>query len=171
MPMKTAIVVLVISMGAAWAADPPQHQAAGEGRQAKRLGSFTWDLNAHKLVWVIEKGTIANGEFRPASEERYEISPDQAVMSNEDQRRGFDDVEAANLQKLLDVLSLYCAESVRWWEEGQGLPLDPGAIPGPSTKPDRPGGQKPVRVGEPQPKKPEYRVPEGDLIAALMRLH
>ena len=178
--MKIALVLL-LSCGAALAADPPQQSvkdpaASQNGDQVKRLGSLTWDPNAHKLVWVIEKGTMRDGEFVPGTEERYEISPDQAVMAASGEQRGFTDAEALNLHKLLDVLSLYCAESVVWWDEGQGTPLQPPGEPasppqpGHSPKPGQPSGQKPVRVGEPAPEKPAYRVPDTDLVAALMRM-
>ena len=65
-----------------------------------------------------------HGGFEGASAESYEISPNEAVMKFSDQRRGFSPQEAAGVQKLLDTLSLYCAESVIWWEHGEGVKLD-----------------------------------------------
>src|SRR5262249_22782773 len=96
------------------------------------------------------------------SEQKFEISPDQAVMSAAEERRGFDEHEGATLQRLLDVLSMYCAESVVWWDQGQGMPLDP--VPG-SAKPapKKSGEDKPVKIQE----KPAYRIPEGNLVAAV----
>src|SRR4051794_13103581 len=87
--------------------------------EMKRLESVTWDLKEHKLMWVVQKGTMTNGHFGGSSVDRYEISPNEAVMAFADQRRGFSPQEAAGVQKLLDTLSLYCAESVIWWDHGE----------------------------------------------------
>jgi hypothetical protein len=174
--MKTAFV-LMLSVAASFAAerpaepkpvkDPDARVQTDKTGEVKRLGSVTWDLDAHKLVWVVEKGSMVNGEFVPTSEQRYAISPDQARMIVEDEERGFDGQEAVSLHKLLDVLSLYCAESVVWWDEGQGtpgtkMPTNDSEKP---AKPELKDG-KPVKVGSPEPpKKPKYRVPDDHIIA------
>jgi hypothetical protein len=176
--MKTAIVLLLSVAAATFAADQSSQPAKGrpsdEPEQVKKLGSVTWDLNAHKLIWVVQKGTMVNDEFVPASEQRYEIAPDEATMAAAGELRGFATTEADGLQKLLDVLSLYCAESVVWWEQGEGTPLGPdGGKPSNRPRNSRPGdktGEKPVKVGQPQPAKPAYRVPDTDLVAALSQL-
>ena len=181
--MKTALVLMLSLAGASFAADSkadpvkePDTRLKSDKttEEVKRLGSVTWNLDSHKLVWVVQKGAMVNGEFVPASEQKYEISPDSAVMAVAEEMRGFDDNEAVSLHHLLDVLSLYCAESVVWWDEGQGAPLDkaPAAQPAkPKTeKNDKnnkvdPSG-KPVRVGQPeQNKKPKYKVPEDHMVA------
>ena len=121
---------------------------------------------------------MVNGEFVRSSEEKYEISPDRATMATTAETRGFDDNEAATLHHLLDVLSLYCAESVVWWDEGQGTPLPPGAKPAgphhsnPDVKTPDATGQKPVKVGEPpRPEKPKtYHVPDADYVAQVIRV-
>jgi hypothetical protein len=48
------------------------------------------------------------------------------MMQFANEKRGFTEQEAANLHRLLDTLSLYCAESVIWWDEGQGTRVNPG---------------------------------------------
>ena len=169
--MKTALLALLFFGAAAFATDP---QTAGNpsanAQQVKRLGSVTWDLDAHKLVWVVQKGTMVDDEFVPASEERYEISPDEATMATAGETRGFSGQEAVSLHKLLDTLSLYCAESVVWWDQGQGTPVDPDTAE-PSGRPGRhpktKGGEKPVKVEDSQPAKPAYKVPDTDFVAAL----
>ena len=95
----------------------------------KRLQSVTWDLRNHKLVWVVEKGHMKGSDFVASSSDRYEISPDDAVMQFSNEKRGFTEQEAVNLHRLLDTLSLYCAESVVWWDEGQGTKVDPKETP------------------------------------------
>lgn len=153
--MRTALVLL-LSLGAtAFAQDLkkenktiPQEQKQPDKR---RLESVTWDLNAHKLVWVVQKGSEVDGKFVAASSERYEIAPDKAVMAFAEEKRGFTEDEAESLQHLLDVLSLYCAESTVWWDQGQGVPLDKNGTPtGPEKKPD--AAPKPKRVEQPRPK-------------------
>jgi len=169
--MKTAFVLLLSFTAASFAADSkanpvkePEVRTKPEG-EVKRLGTVTWDLDAHKLVWVVQKGMMVNGEFVPASEQKYEISPDQARMMVADQERGFDGDEAVSLHHLLDVLSLYCAESVVWWDEGQGAPA---TTKEPTAKPKVEKSEKPVKVGQPeQKKKPAYKVPETQVVARM----
>jgi len=91
----------------------------------KRLKSVTWDLTSHKLIWMVENGSLQGREFVPTSTDRYEISPDEAQMQYANQTRGFSELEAANLHKLLDTLAIYCAESVVWWDQGQGNEVKP----------------------------------------------
>jgi hypothetical protein len=176
--MKSAFVLTLTLAAASFAADQPatpqpvkepdarvQTDKTGE---VKRLGSVTWDLESHKLVWVVQKGAMVNGAFVPSSEQRYAISPDQARMMVEQEERGFDGKEAVSLHRLLDVLSMYCAESVVWWDEGQGTPVD--STPTNGTEPSNPELKdgKPVKVGSPEPsKKPKYRVPEDQIIARV----
>src|SRR3954451_22556539 len=164
--MKTALVLMFSFVAASFAADfkanpvkePDIRSSTGE---VKRLGSVTWDLDSHKLVWVVQKGAMVNGEFVPASEQKYEISPDKAAMMVAEEERGFDGDEAVSLHHLLDVLSLYCAESVVWWDEGQG---SPGAKK-PKTEKSEP---KPVKVGQPEEnKKPKYKVPYNHMVARV----
>lgn len=162
--MKTALVLLLSVTAFGWAQDQPS-------QQTKRLQSVTWDLNSHKLVWVVETGTKVNGEFVPSSTDKYEVSPDDAVMAFADQKRGFGEDEAANLHHLLDVLSLYCAESVVWWDEGQGTPVSneapaQGNQPGKTTtQPGKTPDGKPVKVDQPQPTKKPYHPADTDEVA------
>jgi hypothetical protein len=102
----------------------------------KRLGAVTWDLATHKLIWTVEKGSIVDGEFITKTKVKYEVSPDEAFMENAGKKRTFGDDEAAALQHLLGVLSLYCVESVVWWDQGETTTDDPAtAMPGLVTKP------------------------------------
>jgi len=171
--MKTAFVLMLSFAAASFAADPKpvrepdvrmQSEKTGE---VKRLGSVTWDLESHKLVWIIQKGSIVNGEFVPTSQEKYAISPDKARMMVADEERGFDGQEAVSLHRLLDVLSLYCAESVVWWDEGQGTPA---TTKQPTNRQEMPkvdkSDPKPVKVGQPEEnKKPKYKVPDSHMVA------
>ena len=104
---------------------------------------MTWDLHSHKLVWVVEKGTPQDGEFVPTSQERYEISPGEAMMAVGGEQRGFTEQEAAWLQRLLNVLTIYCAESVVWWNSGEAAPANP---PTPSAEPPATPEDKPAEA-------------------------
>jgi hypothetical protein len=93
-----------------------------------------------------------DGKFVASASNKYEISPDKAVMAFADEKRGFTEEEATSLHRLLDTLSLYCAESVIWWDQGQGDPLGPDAKPaGPRQQPAKPEREdvKPKKVVRP----------------------
>ncbi len=159
--MKTVWVLLLSFAAVAGAADKKTDQP-----NKKRLESVTWDLKNHKLVWVVQSGAEVDGEFVPSSSDKYEISPDDAVMSIGQERRGFTEEEAASLHKLLDTLSLYCAESVVWWDQGQGVKLDEDGKPAAKPGKTEPKGQK---VDDSRPEKPKrIQVNEGDLVARSM---
>jgi hypothetical protein len=164
--MKHSLIVFLLASAAAYSQDAKTAPPAKETGETKKLGSVTWNLQTHKLIWVVEKGTTVNGKFVASSEDKYEISPDNAVMEFANEKRGFTEQEATSLHHLLDVLSMYCAESVAWWDEGKGDPIDdstPREKPGKTGKPDKPG-DKPTKVAEPKPK-PQQHVTEGDLVA------
>jgi hypothetical protein len=66
------------------------------------IESLTWDLKAHKLVWTVRKGTEL---------QRYEIDPDTAIISSDGEERALRPQEAAILHRILDRLSISCAEN------------------------------------------------------------
>ncbi len=140
------------------ATNPP---AKGDAQIVKKMGTVTWDPDAHKLRWTVQTGSLVNGQFVPASEEKYEISPDDATMGNAEEKRAFDGDEADGLHQLLDILSLYCAESVAWWDRGAGEPLPSAPAPD-STSP-----QKPVRVAQPQTRPAPPKILPGMSVAQL----
>jgi hypothetical protein len=158
--MKT-VFVLFMSLAAIVRAQDPQ-----QPEEQKRLQSVTWDLNSHKLVWVVEKGVEQNGQFISKTTDRYEISPDNAVMSFANERRGFTEEEAASLSKLLDTLSLYCAESVIWWDQGEGDKLDGPETPGNDS--DTPKKEK--VQSQPHSHQPAEAVADPLLVASGARL-
>jgi hypothetical protein len=98
-----------------------------------------------------------DGKFVASSSNKYEISPDKAVMAFADEKRAFTEEEAASLHRLLDTLSLYCAESVIWWDQGQGDPIGPDAKPAsPREQPAKPEREdaKPKKVVRPDSNPP-----------------
>jgi hypothetical protein len=170
--MKTALILLLSCASLSLAQDPKPNPRPVV---VKRLASVTWDLETHKLVWVVQKGTETNGEFVPLSSDRYEVSPEEAFMASKDEKRGLGDEEAGSVHDLVNLLSLYCAESTDWWEQGSAAeetaaPQDqPKGVDTKKTAPSKkaePSSEKPTRVGEPEQKKsPPPRIP-GTLIAA-----
>lgn len=172
--MKT-VVALFLSVAAISCAQDKKAESNNNGapsaQEKMRLESVTWDLKSHKLVWVVQKGVENNGQFTPSGADRYEISPDDAVMAFANQKRAFTQEEASSLRKLLATLSLYCAESVIWWDQGEGVPLD-GSKP-PTKSPDKkkdqkelPGADRQKVEGKPAP----ATVDPDLLVAALTKL-
>lgn len=171
--MKLASVLLLSCAALIYAADQntqtaknPAAPNSGDSPQAyKKLGAVTWNPDTHKLQWTVETGSMVNGEFVPASKKAYEISPDDATMGTAVEKRGFDDGEATELHQLLDILSLYCAESVEWWEQGAGAPAVPKPKGTDTVAPDKPVK---VRLQEPADQKAAPApVAAGPQIAAL----
>jgi hypothetical protein len=112
----------------------PDQGTPDQGKAVKRIASVTWNAQAGKLEWVVQTGVMRDGHFVPSSEDtHYEITPQQAIMAFQGQQRGFTDQEAAWLQGLLHVLTVYCAESTVWWDQGSGAPPDHGK---PADEPD-----------------------------------
>jgi hypothetical protein len=163
---KTALILVLSCASLSLAQDPkPSPQPA----VVKRLASVTWDLNTHKLVWVIQKGAEVDGAFVPLASDRYEVSPEEAFMASKNEKRGLGDEEAGSVIDLVNLLSLYCAESTDWWEQGSST--EESAVPKSEQKgvepktPATPNG-KPTHVGEPDRKTaPAPRMP-GTLVAA-----
>jgi len=162
--MKTIFAVMLSCAALCCAQDShqtEQQQDPAATGNVKRLQSVTWDLATHKLVWTVEKGSVVDGEFVPAKVVKYEVSPDDAFMAYAGEKRSVTEEEAADLHHLLDVLSLYCVESVVWWDHGSNAePANPSA-PGVVTKPEKPTQMKPaappnnkvVKVGDLRPLK------------------
>jgi hypothetical protein len=175
--MKTALILMLSCATFSLAQDlktPPQTTppSSPDTQDFKRLASVTWDLDTHKLVWVVQKGIEVNGEFVAKSTDRYEVSPSEAFMALKDEKRGIGAEEAGSLHDLLSILSMYCVESTVWWENGGADgPQDP-ATPPAAAKPDKKGGDgkaepqaAPTRVDQPG-KKPIVRLMPGALVAA-----
>jgi hypothetical protein len=147
--MKFALVMMISMAGFAFAADPkPNTSTEPQSGDLRRLESVTWDLKTHTLSWVVQKGKEEHGEFVPTGSQRYQITPDDATMGVPPDKRAIEEDEAAVLHHLLDALSIYCAQSVVWWDQGEGTPApsspslkpDPNAKPGPANQND--GEQK-----------------------------
>jgi hypothetical protein len=164
--MKTALILILSCASLSLAQDT---QPDPQPVVVKRLAAVTWDLNTHKLVWVVQAGTVVEGAFVPLASKRYEVSPEEAYIASKDEKRGLGEEEAGSVTDLVNLLSLYCVQSTDRWE--QGSPADETAMPKseqkgvePATPPS--SSDKPTHVGEPgQKSTPAPRIP-GTLIAA-----
>jgi len=149
--MKTALIATVSLAGLAFTglAQTVATKAEPKPDEVRRLNAVTWDLKTHTLSWSVEKGTEKNGEFSATSTQRYEIRPDAATMAVAQENRGLDHEEAALLHRLLDTITLYCAQSVVWWDHGEGERVmnDAEGTPADATKPDRPPRKPAVKPG------------------------
>jgi hypothetical protein len=165
--MKTALMLMISCACVALAQNP---QTDSKPVAVKRLASVTWDLDTHKLVWVVQKGAQVNGEFVASSADRYEVSPEEALMAMKNETRDLRAEDAASAVDLVNFLSLYCAQSTDWWERGSAAGETAAPHSGQSgAEPKTPAGKndKPTRVGEPERKKaPAPRLP-GTLVAAV----
>jgi hypothetical protein len=181
--MKTALILLFSFAAFSLAQDmktpPPPAASGSDAQQYKRLASVTWDLDTHKLVWIVQKGIEVNGEFVPKTTDRYEVSPSEAFMAQKDEKRGIAGDEAKALHELLGVLSTYCVESTVWWDNGGGDATDPAAEPAAPPAAAQPGKKtgdgkaapspdpnaKPTRVEQPE-KRPAVQLLPGAFVAA-----
>lgn len=168
--MKTALVLLLscASLSLAQTTEAQTPEANPKPVVVKRLASVTWDLDTHKLVWVVQKGAEVNGEFVASSSDKYEVSPEEAFMASKDEKRGLGAEEAGSVVDLVNLLSLYCAQSTDWWEDGSAA--QETAAPSqdskaPDTRKAAPSSEEPTRVGEPAQKPSPARLP-GTLVAA-----
>jgi len=123
-PALASIFSLAIFSYAGMAQAPQTAKPDSQSDEIRRLESVTWDLKSHTLSWTVQKGTEVKGEFVPNSAMHYEITPDVATMKVAEEKRGFEPEEAALLHRLLDTISIYCAQSVVWWDHGEGARLD-----------------------------------------------
>jgi hypothetical protein len=168
--MKTALVLLLSCAGLSLA-QTTEAQTAGANPKpvvVKRLASVTWDLDTHKLVWVVQKGAEVNGEFVASSTDKYEVSPEEAFMASKDEKRGLGAEEAGSVVDLVNLLSLYCAQSTDWWEDGSAATETSAPSQNskaPDTRKATPPSERPTRVGEPE-QKPSPALLPGTLIAA-----
>jgi hypothetical protein len=165
--VKTAFALLLSCAALCLGQDAKPSQDA-KTENVKRLVSVTWDLATHKLIWMVEEGTIVDGGFVASSGVKYAVSPDEATMMFGEEKRSFGAEEASNLHLLLNVLSRYCVDSVVWWEQGPGGPTSPqqspqqSPQPGPATKPEQPvqpkepivPAGKPVKVAQQKLRQP-----------------
>jgi hypothetical protein len=133
--MKTILIMAVTFATLAGPARKLEPKQPQDAVQVKKLASVTWDLESHKLVWTVQKGSMVEGEFVPASQDRYEISPDEAAMSVADARRAIDPQEAGDLRELLDTLSIYCVQSsIQWDHPGAREQQEKKSDPKPTTR-------------------------------------
>jgi hypothetical protein len=155
--MKTALALIFAFSALAFADGNKVGSTNDEGTPAKRIASVTWNTQEGKLEWVVQSGFIKNEDFVPSGEEtHYEISPEEAIMAFQGQQRGFTGQEANWLQGLLHVLTVYCAESTVWWDQGEGVPLDHGKPVGqpPAERSPDPDTALHKVANSPQPKTP-----------------
>ena len=153
--MKTVLALMLSFAGLAaaqQAASPVGIAPENEPVNTKRVRSVTWDLQNQKLDWVVESGITKDGQFTPSSQEHYQVSPGEQTMTSNGQRRAFTEEEAVWLNHLLSVLTMYCAESVVWWLQGEsGTPGQQGPAAEPSRPPDHPdSGPGKIKISYPQ---------------------
>lgn len=146
--MKTAVALYLCLATLAMAENDPTIQV-------KRVASVTWDAQTGKLSWVVQTSADGSTDFSTSSEEHYEISPKDAVMSSQSETRGFTKEESTWLENLLHILTGYCVASTIWWNHGEILNPPDSQQPGapqtepPHSKPTSSPEDHPTRVAAP----------------------
>lgn len=105
----------------------------------RRLESINWNPVKNELTWVVSKGDLTGGNYKPLATDNYLINMSDATMTYNGETRRFSKQEAENVGVLMDLLSKYAVDSTVWWDQGQGEPVDgsspaPGATPSPTRK-------------------------------------
>jgi hypothetical protein len=125
----------------------PEASKPGEPRPSpnieirlRRLESLTWNPVTQELTWVLSTGDLNGKNYTPSKQEAYVIHMDSATMSVRGEDRHFDQEEAEQVGKVMDLLCRYVLESTLWWEHGGGKG---GSAPGTKTAdPDTPRPQE-----------------------------
>ena len=138
--MKTAMAFFFFAT-LIWAEDNPANQF-------KHVASVRWDLETGKLEWVVQNGSMGDKGFVPSSEESYEISLKDSIMTFQGQKRGFTTKDATRLEDLLRILTGYCVARTIWWLTGEDpTPTDEKPTAPPSSEPDP--ATPPAPIGSP----------------------
>lgn len=103
----------------------------------RRLESINWNPVKNELTWVVSKGDLTGGSYKPLASDNYLINMADATMTYNGETRRFSKQEAENVQVLMDLLSKYAVDSTVWWDQGQGEPLD-GSSPSQDATPATP---------------------------------
>jgi hypothetical protein len=119
------------------------HRNAADERVQRRLEAVTWNPVTHSLTWEVSKGEKNGESYKAVATNRYAIDMDKATMTFDGQTRGFSEEEAANVQRLMYLISKYAVDSTIWWEAGQGDPIDGSGRPERRSQPDRNNNLKP----------------------------
>jgi hypothetical protein len=115
-------------------ARPESQESQGAETVLRRLESVTWNPESDELAWVVSAGTNVTGHYVPAATETYAIHLESATMRFKGEVRRFDDLEAQNVHKLMDIIVRYAVESTIWWDAGKGEKLDSNGNPIPGQK-------------------------------------
>jgi hypothetical protein len=113
--MKLLILVTVCLLPLAAQEKPEPKPRALE---SVRIDTANW-----KLTWTVSEGRKEDGKYVAERLIDYTIDPDAATMildSEPGDVRRFSGREADALNKILETLAKYCAESTAWHEAGEG---------------------------------------------------
>lgn len=115
--MRKLLAVLLLLATSALAEAP---------KKAMRLESVTWNPVSNRLTWVISEGRVDEDDnYTPEGRRSfYSIDVRAAVMFFDGDGRRFSREEAGGVTSLLNHLSRYALESVLWWQDGQGEPVE-----------------------------------------------
>jgi hypothetical protein len=98
-----------------------------------KLETVTWNPETEELSWVVSMRSLNGGTDAPATQEKYTVHIDTAIMNSSGEGRRFDASEAKQVGELMDLISTYAVESTVWWTKGMGEKVDGTETPSTQT--------------------------------------
>ena len=92
-----------------------------------KLQSVTWNPETKELGWVISMRPIAPGADAGATEVKYTVHIDTAIMRVKDEDRKLDQDDARFVETILNYITAYAVDSTVQWSKGAGEKIPPGA--------------------------------------------
>src|SRR5262245_16284428 len=118
--MRCFLVVLMTTVGIGCAQtngkDPTKREEPqiGDAVVLCKLELVTWNPETEELSWVISMRDFSVGAAQTATQTKYTIHLDTAVMDANGEGRRFDTSEAQKVSALMDVIGAYTVESTVW---------------------------------------------------------
>jgi hypothetical protein len=119
--MRTLLLTFVIFTGVIHAEDKTREDQPSTTGLIRRLESVSWDPIHQQLSWVMSVWDPQSSTSKPAKQELYSADLVGAEMKFEGEHRSFDETEAHNVRTLMQLISLYAAQSTVRWRNGESV--------------------------------------------------
>lgn len=97
---------------------------------SRRLSVVRYNIPDNRICWDVQVGSWTGEGSKTFKLERLEeemcIDMSEASMTVASETRWFSKEESQRVQRLLNLLAKYAAESTVWWEQGEGERQKPG---------------------------------------------
>lgn len=89
--------------------------------RGKKLVGIHYRVDSHELCWDVMLGRFEDDKFVSEKlDEQPCIQFDKAEMTYGGETRGFDETEAQQALKLMEIVAKYAVDSSIWWDQGKG---------------------------------------------------